>query len=109
MTTRGRSPRVVRAEIVGSGGRTRVTGPALRSKLGLYDTWARFTVITATGTRGDGNAPRAPAPAGTSTGGVAPSMARAASLDGAPAAAGTLSGRVDPAIRAAAGSSCSGA
>ncbi len=98
VTTRGRSPRVVRAEIVGSGGRTRVTGPALRSKLGLYDTWARFTVITATGTRGDGNAPRAPAPAGTSTGGVAPSMARAASLDGAPAAAGTLSGRVDPAI-----------
>ena len=83
--TRGKSPRVVRAQVVGTGGRTNVTGPALRSKLGLYDTWARFTVITSTGKRGDGNTPpsvpKTPAaPGNPTTGGVAPSMARAASL-----------------------------
>ena len=104
--TRGKSPRVVRAQVVGTGGRTNVTGPALRSKLGLYDTWARFTVITSTGKRGDGNTPQSvpktpAAPGNPTTGGVAPSMARAASLGGAGAsvpAAGVLSGRVDPAI-----------
>jgi len=88
---RGRSPRVVRAQIVGSRGRTNVSGPTLRSKLGLYDTWARFTVITASATRGDGNAPRGTA---APTGGVAPRLARAASLERTRA---TLSGRVDPA------------
>ena len=49
------------------GGRTSVSGPTLRRKLGLYDTWARFTVITANATRGDGNTPAAataPVPAG---------------------------------------------
>lgn len=40
---RGSSPRIVTAEIVGSRGRTRVSGATLRSKLGLYDTWAYFT------------------------------------------------------------------
>ena len=52
---RGRSPRVVAAQVVGTGGRTSVSGPELRRRLGLYDTWARFTVITANATRGDGN------------------------------------------------------
>ena len=74
--TRGRSPRVVRAQVVGTRGRTSVTGPQLRAKLGLYDTWARFTVITASATRGDGNTP---APAGRrrrrSRGPAAPSRA----------------------------------
>ena len=45
---KGVSPRVVHADIVGSGGRTRVTGPTLRARLGLYDTW--FTVKKVTGT-----------------------------------------------------------
>ena len=78
---RGRSPRVVRAQVVGTGGTTNVTGPQLRSKLGLYDTWARFTVITASGTRGDGNTPKTPAPgapvtpAPTGSGGAAPGIA----------------------------------
>jgi len=90
---RGRSPRVVRAQIVGSRGRTNVSGPTLRSELGLYDTWARFTVITANARRGDGNGPNAPnAPA---TGGAAPALARAASAGSAVA---TLTGRVDPAV-----------
>jgi stage II sporulation protein D len=54
---RGSSPRVVRAEVVGTGGTTRVSGPTLRRKLGLYDTWARFTVIDGATKRGDGNTP----------------------------------------------------
>jgi stage II sporulation protein D len=44
---RGRSPRIVAADVVGSGGRTRVTGATLRLRFGLYDTWAYFTAITA--------------------------------------------------------------
>jgi len=88
---RGRSPRVVSAEIVGSGGRTSVSGPTLRSKLGLYDTWARFTIITARGRRSDGNAPSTP---GSSTGGAQPRLARASMHRNR---AGTISGRVDPA------------
>jgi stage II sporulation protein D len=43
VTRRGHSPRVVRATIVGSRGTTRVTGPTLRTRFGLYDTWAYFT------------------------------------------------------------------
>ncbi len=36
---RGVSPRVVRARVVGTRGRTTVTGPQLRARLGLRDTW----------------------------------------------------------------------
>jgi stage II sporulation protein D len=36
---RGRSPRVVLADVVGSGGTTRVRGSTLRTRLGLRDTW----------------------------------------------------------------------
>ena len=43
---RGVSPRIVTAEVIGSQGRTRVTGAQLRAKLGLLDTWAYFTAIT---------------------------------------------------------------
>lgn len=39
---RGVSPRVVSADVVCNRGRTRTTGPELRSRLGLYDSW--FTV-----------------------------------------------------------------
>jgi stage II sporulation protein D len=42
---RGRSPRIVAADIVGTGGRTRVDGATLRARLGLLDTWAYFTSI----------------------------------------------------------------
>jgi stage II sporulation protein D len=44
---RGRSPRIVSAVVIGSGGRTRVSGPTLRAELGLYDTWAYFPGDTA--------------------------------------------------------------
>jgi stage II sporulation protein D len=42
VTKRGVSPRIVRAVVVGSGGRTPVSGPSLRTALGLRDTWASF-------------------------------------------------------------------
>jgi stage II sporulation protein D len=43
---RGRSPRIVAADVVGTGGRTRVDGATLRAELGLDDTWAYFTTIS---------------------------------------------------------------
>jgi stage II sporulation protein D len=43
---RGASPRIVRAEIVGTNGVTQTTGPELRKRLGLFDTWATFTYIS---------------------------------------------------------------
>jgi stage II sporulation protein D len=108
--SRGSSPRVVRAQIVGTRGRTNVTGPQLRSKLGLYDTWARFTVITASAVRGDGNTPSAGGGGGEpGTGGAepraargggrfaAPTIAAAREAAGAPAV-GAVAGRVAPAI-----------
>ena len=39
---RGVSPRIVKAKLVGSGGTSKVSGPDLRSYLGLPDTWATF-------------------------------------------------------------------
>jgi stage II sporulation protein D len=42
---RGASPRIVWADVVGSAGRTRVSGATLRARLGLYDSWASFTSI----------------------------------------------------------------
>jgi stage II sporulation protein D len=45
VTRRGESPRIVSAEVVGSRGRTPTDGATLRARLGLFDTWAYFTVI----------------------------------------------------------------
>jgi stage II sporulation protein D len=39
---RGVSPRVVRARVVGSAGSTILTGPQIRARLGLRDTWFTF-------------------------------------------------------------------
>jgi stage II sporulation protein D len=44
---RGASPRVVAADVVCSGGRVRTTGAALRSALGLHDTWFSVTRASA--------------------------------------------------------------
>ena len=41
VTQRGASPRVVDATIVGTGGTTKITGPQLRSRLGLFDIWLK--------------------------------------------------------------------
>jgi SpoIID/LytB domain protein len=42
VTDTGRSPRIVRARVVGSSGASSVSGATLRSRLGLMSTWARF-------------------------------------------------------------------
>jgi stage II sporulation protein D len=42
ITTRGKSPRVVRARVVGSRDSSTVTGDTLRNRLGLRSTWVRF-------------------------------------------------------------------
>jgi SpoIID/LytB domain protein len=42
---RGSSPRIVTAYVIGSRGRTKVSGPTLRARFGLNDTWAYFTSI----------------------------------------------------------------
>jgi stage II sporulation protein D len=39
---RGVSPRIVSADVVGTGGSTRVSGATLKSRFGLYDSWAYF-------------------------------------------------------------------
>jgi stage II sporulation protein D len=97
---RGRSPRVVRAEIVGTGGRTVASGPQLRARLGLYDTWARFTVITSKGARSDGNRPGGSATPANPTGGASPRSIRAFAAVALPVA-GTISGRVTPLVAGA--------
>jgi stage II sporulation protein D len=83
---RGGSPRIVAADVVGSGGRVRVNGPTLRAKLGLYDSWAFFTSIK-TG--------KAPAPLPEQTPDAAePVVARVPDIAG-------LSGSVFPARKGA--------
>ena len=42
---RGVSPRVVRARVIGTKGSTTLTGPAIRSRLGLRDSWFTFVRI----------------------------------------------------------------
>jgi stage II sporulation protein D len=95
---RGRSPRVVRAQIFGTKGRRNASGPTLRDRFGLLSTYARFTVITSAGSKGDGNTPPSDAPpqGGTPAGGVTPKAARA--VAGAVGPLGSISGRVSPAV-----------
>ncbi len=45
---RGVSPRILSAEVLGSGGDTQVSGPELEGRLGLYSTWAYFSVKNGT-------------------------------------------------------------
>jgi stage II sporulation protein D len=62
---RGGSPRIVSAYVLGSKGRTLVSGPELAARLGLYDTWAYFSVKDPQGAHPepDASGPAAPAPA----------------------------------------------
>jgi len=92
---RGRSPRIVEADVIGSRGRLRVTGGQLRARLGLFDTWAFFTSITS------GEEPPAeepPAEEGPPTGGTEP-FGSAAYLRVRPV--GAVAGRVLPVLRTA--------
>ncbi|HEY4095474.1 MAG TPA: SpoIID/LytB domain-containing protein [Baekduia sp.] len=120
---RGSSPRIVRAEVDGTNGVTQVTGPQLRDRFGLFDTWATFTYISANGKTpktgaGDGDGddttpddgastttpPSTPAPPATNaSGGAAPPVpadttgGEAASIARAPRA--LLVGTIRPAHR----------
>jgi len=93
---RGRSPRIVSADVVGSRGRVRVSGATLRARLGLYDTWAYFTTIgvrTAPPPQPPAPEPQpAPQAAGDGTGGA--TIARMRPL-------ASLTGSVMPAHRGA--------
>src|SRR4051794_8675042 len=90
---RGESPRIVEADVIGSRGRTRVTGATLRARFGLFDSWAFFTSITT------GNAPVPQAP-GTApsvpTGGAQP-FGSATLLQPRPTV-GAVAGRVLPVL-----------
>jgi stage II sporulation protein D len=75
---RGFSPRILSADVLGSGGSTPVTGAQLAARLGLLDTWAQFSVSDGGGERPepdlsgvspDTTPPAAPAP-GTPSGGT---------------------------------------
>jgi stage II sporulation protein D len=78
---RGVSPRVVRAEVLGSRGRVLVTGPQLRARFDLFDTWATFVMVGSTIHEEEpSDAKSAPGQAGTpGTGGSQPD-ARSASV-----------------------------
>ena len=45
---RGVSPRIVRARVYGTRGTITLSGPDIRAKLGLHDTWAFFTKVSST-------------------------------------------------------------
>ncbi len=67
--TRGVSPRIVSAEVLGSRGASPVSGPELAARLGLLSTWAYFSVKNgASVTRepdASGQRPFTPSPAGS--------------------------------------------
>jgi SpoIID/LytB domain protein len=86
---RGSSPRIVSAYVLGSKGRTLVSGPELAARLGLYDTWAYFSVKSAQGAHSepDLSGPAAPAPTPTAQpASVTSSGGSAAAVDSAPTA-----------------------
>ncbi len=96
VTQRGTSPRVVRAVVVGTKGNVAVTGPQLRSALGLWDTWASFTSVSSSVKKPPTPpASAAPAPTAPSTGGAAPDGARAAAA--AARRATVIAGSFEPA------------
>ena len=53
---RGTSPRVVRARVVGTGGSTTITGPQIRARLGLRDSWLTIVSVKSSA-RGGRRAP----------------------------------------------------
>ena len=90
---RGSSPRILTAAVLGSRGRTIISGAELASRLGLLDTWAYFSVAHGPGTTpsttlGPTTAPTAAAPApvsppSTTVGGSGGSEGPAGSPQGA--------------------------
>jgi stage II sporulation protein D len=79
---RGKSPRVMAADVIGSGGRTRVSGALLRTRFGLYDSWAYFTAIS--------TGKVSPPPDPPLTGGTGPGAATASARRAIAGLAGTV-------------------
>ncbi|MEA2422378.1 MAG: hypothetical protein QOF55_1477, partial [Thermoleophilaceae bacterium] len=100
---RGVSPRIVAAMVVGTKGSTRVTGATLRSRFGLYDTWAYYTSIVAKKAPAPANAPADQPPqraAGDGTGGANAGAARMTRFRTIASIAGTvLPARAGEAVR----------
>jgi SpoIID/LytB domain protein len=97
---RGSSPRIVSAYVLGSKGRTLVSGGELAGRLGLYDTWAYFSVRDSHGTRAeldvsgkpDSPPPAQPAQVGGSGGSAAMPEAGEASPSGVSGQGGVRAG-----------------
>jgi stage II sporulation protein D len=89
---RGVSPRIVRAQLVGSGGTATATGPQLRRALGLRDSWINFTTFSTDLTKRKTNN-LAPSPPGLGNDPLTGGSARAAS------AQVNVSGEIHPARR----------
>jgi stage II sporulation protein D len=70
---RGFSPRVVRAQVIGTRGRSDVTGAELRRRFGLYDSWAYYTSITSKAKKVKPATPAGGGEPGAGSGGTAPS------------------------------------
>ncbi len=51
VTKRGASPRIIRADVLGSDGTRRLTGPQMRSRLGLYDSPSSITSVSSSQAR----------------------------------------------------------
>ena len=93
VVSRGLSPRVLAADVIGSRGRTRVTGATLRSAFGLYDTWAYYTSITAKKAPPPADVPVVVPPeraAGEGTGGTSAASARMTRFATIASVAGTV-------------------
>jgi stage II sporulation protein D len=81
---RGSSPRIVRARVYGSSGTRIITGPTIRARLGLRDTWALFSSVSSSQVK-------PPSPRATRWGGRQAHLAGVWPL--------TLAGRFKPAPR----------
>jgi stage II sporulation protein D len=99
---RGFSPRILSAYVLGSRGRTLVSGGELAARLGLYDTWAYFSVRRGTAVSAEPD--RSGSPAGANSPqpqpATSPASPPAGAQGGVPAAG---AGEPPPAASASAG------
>jgi len=99
---RGVSPRIVSAEVLGSGGNGPASGPELAARLGLTSTWAYFSVKNGSSVRREPDrSGQAPASVPSGTGG-APTPGTTPSPPPAPAPAGRQGGAQAPGLQATA-------
>lgn len=68
ITKRGVSPRIVWADLYGTGGTTKIRGDQLESALGAYSTWMTFLKVVDGKVVGGGSKPSEPPPSGPAGG-----------------------------------------